>query len=248
MATANPAANVNVYDRTGFAASAANVMTLQGAIFKTSVLLAILVAAASVTWSRMEGGTPATAYPLMLLGAIGGLIIAMVTIFKPTVSPITAPLYAACQGLLVGAISAAYNALYNGLVVQAIGLTLGVLAALLIIYASRIIRATENFKIGVVAATGGIFLLYLVNIILSFFGIHIPFIHQSGMLGIGFSIAVVVIAALNLILDFDFIETGVQRGAPKYMEWYGGFSLLVTLVWMYLEILRLLAKLQSNRN
>src|SRR5262249_4597276 len=224
------------------------VMTLPGTIFKTSVLLAILVAAASVTWSRMLDGTPAAAYPLMLLGGIGGFIIAMVTVFKPTASPIPAPLDAGCQGLLVGAISAAYSALYNGLVVQAIGLTVGVLAALLILYASRIIRATEKFKIGVVAATGGICLLYLVEIVLSFFGIHIPFIHQSGMLGIGFSIAVVIIAALNLILDFDFIETGVKRGAPKYLEWYGGFSLLVTLIWMYLEILRLLAKLQNSRN
>jgi uncharacterized YccA/Bax inhibitor family protein len=248
MATANPAANVAVYDRAGFAASAANVMTLQGTIFKTSVLLAILVAGASVTWSRMLDGTPAMAYPWMLGGAIGGLIIAMVTTFKPTLAPITAPLYAACQGLLVGAISAAYNALYHGLVVQAIGLTVGVLAALLIIYSSRIIRATENFKIGVVAATGGIFLLYMVEMVLSFFGMHVPFIHDTGWLGIGVSIAVVIVAALNLILDFDFIETGVQRGAPKYMEWYGGFSLLVTLVWMYLEILRLLAKLQSSRN
>src|SRR5262249_13011492 len=135
-----------------------------------------------------------------------------------------------------------------GLVVQAIGLTVGVLAALLIIYSARIIRATENFKIGVVAATGGIFLLYLASIVLSFFGIHIPFIHHGGLLGIRLSVFLVGIAALNLILDFDFIENGVQRGAPKYMEWYGGFSLLVTLVWMYLEILRLLAKLQGSRN
>ena len=247
MATANPATNVSVYDRAGFAASAANVMTLHGTIFKTSVLLAILVAAGSVTWSRTLD-SPTTAYPFMLGGAIVGFIIAMVTIFKPTVSPITAPLYAACQGLFLGAISAAYNAMYHGLVVQAIGLTLGVLAALLIIYSARIIRATENFKIGVVAATGGVFLVYFVGIILSFFGVHIPLIHQSGWVGIGFSIAVVVIAALNLILDFDFIETGVQRGAPKYLEWYGGFSLLVTLVWMYLEMLRLLAKLQGSRN
>src|SRR5262245_7467178 len=247
MATANPAANVSIYDRAGFAASVANVMTLQGTIFKTSVLLAILVAAGSVTWSRTLD-SPTTAYPFMLGGGIVGFIIAMVTIFKPTASPITAPLYAACQGLFLGAISAAYNAVYHGLVVQAIGLTLGVFAALLIIYSSRIIRATENFKIGVMAATGGVFLLYVAQIVLSFFGISIPFIHQSGWLGIGFSIAVVIIASLNLILDFDFIETGVQRGAPKYMEWYGGFSLLVTLVWMYLEILRLLAKLQSNRS
>jgi uncharacterized YccA/Bax inhibitor family protein len=247
MATANPATNVDIYDRAGFAASAASVMTLQGTIFKTSVLLAILVAAGSVTWSRMLD-SPASAYPFMLVGGIAGFIIAMVTIFKPAASPITAPLYAACQGLFLGAISAAYNAVYYGLVVQAIGLTLGVLAALLILYSSRIIRATENFKIGVVAATGAIFLVYFVEIILSFFGIHIPLIHQSGMLGIGFSIAVVVIAALNLILDFDFIETGVQRAAPKYLEWYGGFSLLVTLIWMYLEILRLLAKLQGSRD
>jgi uncharacterized YccA/Bax inhibitor family protein len=127
-----------------------------------------------------------------------------------------------------------------------VGLTFGTLAALLLAYRSGLIRATENFKLGVFAATGGIALLYLVSMVMGFFGKSIPFIHSAGPIGIGFSVFVVVIAALNLVLDFDFIETGAQRGAPKYMEWYGAFGLLVTLVWLYLEILRLLAKLQGR--
>jgi len=182
----------------------------------------------------------------MIGGLIGGLILALITIFKPSASPYTAPAYAACEGLLLGAISAAFEKAYPGIVVQAVGLTFGTLAALLLAYTSRLIKPTENFKLGIVAATGGIMLLYLASFILGLFGIPIGFIHSSGPIGIGFSVVVVIIAALNLVLDFDFIETGVERGAPKYMEWYGGFALLVTLIWLYLEILRLLAKLRER--
>jgi uncharacterized YccA/Bax inhibitor family protein len=148
----------------------------------------------------------------------------------------------------MGAISAVFESMYPGIVIQAVGLSIGVLAVMLFVYGTRIIRATERFKIGVVAATGAVCLVYLVDLVLSLFGVRMPFIHESGTFGIIFSLVVVVIAALNLILDFDFIEQGVRLQAPKYMEWYGGFSLLVTLIWMYLEILRLLAKMRGGRS
>jgi uncharacterized YccA/Bax inhibitor family protein len=168
-------------------------------------------------------------------------------VFKKTWAPVTAPLYAALEGLFVGGISAMFEASFPGIVMQAVMLTMGVLAALLMAYKSGLIKATENFKLGVVAATGGIALLYLVNMGMRLFGFEgFGFIHESGTMGIAFSAFVVVIAALNLVLDFDFIESGAEAGAPKYMEWYGAFGLVVTLVWLYLEILRLLAKLQSR--
>jgi len=185
--------------------------------------------------------------PWLLVGGIGGLIVALVTVFKKTWAPVTAPLYAALEGLFVGAISAMFEARFPGIVMQAVMLTMGVLAALLMAYKSGLIKATENFKLGVVAATGGIALLYLVNIGMRLFGFDgMGFIHEASTFGILFSVFVVIIAALNLVMDFDFIESGVDAGAPKYMEWYAGFGLVVTLVWLYLEILRLLAKLQSR--
>jgi uncharacterized YccA/Bax inhibitor family protein len=184
----------------------------------------------------------------LAVGAIGGFVTALVTIFAPRLSPVTAPVYAALEGLLLGAISAVFEAQYPGLVIQAVGLSVGVLAVMLFVYGTGLIRATEKFTIGVVAATGAVCLVYLADVVVSWFGTRIPFIHEAGLVGVGFSLAVVVIAALNLILDFDFIERGVQQQAPKYMEWYGGFSLLVTLIWMYLEMLRLLAKLRGGRD
>jgi uncharacterized YccA/Bax inhibitor family protein len=245
MATANPAMNESVYDRAGRAFEADSVMTLEGTVVKTAGLLFILMVAAVYTWTQAAAGSPLT-YPLILVGSIGGLITAMLTIFMPKASPFSAPLYAALEGLVLGAISAAFEARYHGIAIQAVGLSIGVLAIMLFLYGTGIIRATEKFKIGVVAATGAICLVYVVDLVASFFGAHIPYIHESGYVGIGFSLAVVVIAALNLVLDFDFIDRGVRMQAPKYMEWYGGFSLLVTLVWMYLEILRLLAKVQGG--
>ena len=174
-------------------------------------------------------------------------MIALVTVFKKQWAPVTAPLYAALEGLFLGAVSAMFELRFPGIVMQAVGLTFGTLAALLMAYRSGLIKATENFKLGVFAATGGIALLYLVNIGMRAFGFGgMGFIHDSGLIGIAFSGFVVVIAALNLVLDFDFIENGVEKGAPKYMEWYAAFGLLVTLVWLYLEILRLLSKLQSR--
>jgi uncharacterized YccA/Bax inhibitor family protein len=246
MATANPAMSEAVYRRAGLAAAPAQAMTVRGTALKSAVLVAILLATAAYTWSRAATGSTAAAYGLLVAGALGGFLVALVTVFVPRASPFTAPAYAALEGLVLGTISAVAEAAYPGIVIQAVGLSVGVLAVMLFVYGTGIIRATAKFKIGVVAATGAVCLVYLADIVLSFFGTRLPFIHETGPLGIGFSLVVVVIAALNLILDFDFIEQGARQEAPKFMEWYGGFSLLVTLVWMYLEILRLLAKLRSR--
>ena len=246
MATANPAMSEAVYRRVGLAATPAQAMTVQGTVLKTAILVVILLVTAACTWAQAVAGSTTVAYGLLIAGAMGGFLTALVTIFIPKVSPFTAPVYAALEGLVLGAISAVFEAMYPGIVIQAVGLTIGVLALMLFVYGTGIIRATEKFKIGVVAATGAVCLVYLVDIVVSLFGTRLPFIHETGPAGIGFSLVVVVIAALNLILDFDFIEQGVKRQAPKYMEWYGGFSLLVTLIWMYLEILRLLAKLRGG--
>jgi len=248
MATANPAMNEAVYQRAGYAESATNVMTLQGTVMKTAVLLGILVVAAGFTWGKVAAGEMELAYGLLIAGSIGGFITALVTIFFPRASPFTAPIYAALEGLFLGAVSRVIETQFPGIAIQALGLTVGILAMMLFVYGTGIIRATEKFKIGVVAATGAICLVYLVSMVMSMFGARMSFIHDSGPIGIGISVVIVIIAALNLILDFDFIEQGVARQAPKYMEWYGGFSLLVTLVWMYLEILRLLAKVRNSQS
>lgn len=223
-------------------------MTLNGTVNKTAFLLVLTLATALYPWSLYFANPGSAAVGgLALAGAIGGLVVALVTVFKKTWAPVTAPLYAALEGLFIGAISATFEARFPGIVMQATALTFGTLGALLLAYRSGLIRATENFRLGVVAATGGIALLYLVNIGMRLFGFEgMGFIHESGTVGILFSLFVVVIAALNLVLDFDFIEQGVDAGAPKYMEWYAAFGLLVTLVWLYIEILRLLSKLQSR--
>ena len=184
--------------------------------------------------------------PWMIGSAIGGFVLALITVFKKTAAPITAPLYALVEGVFLGVLSAMFEILYPGIVFQAVTLTFGTLLALLLAYKTGFIKATENFKLGVIAATGGIAIIYLATFVLGFFGINIPFIHGSGTFGIAFSVFVVIIAALNLVLDFDFIESGAERGAPSYMEWYAAFGLLVTLIWLYIEILRLLSKLRSR--
>ncbi len=231
----------------------AGAMTLNGTVNKTGILLLLSVLTAAFAWTQSvvtgPDGTAMVAPGVTIYalgGAIGGFILAMVTVFKKTWSPVTAPLYALVEGFFLGAISAVFELQVPRIVFQAVVLTFGTLGALLAAYRSGLIRATENFKLGVVAATGGIALVYLVSMGLRLFGKDIPLIHESGLVGIGFSLFVVVIAALNLVLDFDFIESGVEAGAPKYMEWYGAFGLMVTLVWLYIEFLRLLAKLQSR--
>ena len=184
---------------------------------------------------------------LAMPAGIFGFILAMVTAFKPTISHITVPAYAIVQGVFLGVISMIFDKMYPGIVVQAVFLTFGTLGALLLAYISGLIKATENFKLGVAAATGGIAIMYLINFVMGFFGSGLNIIQSSNMMGIALSGFIVVIAALNLVLDFDFIEEGAELGAPKYMEWYGAFGLMVTLIWLYLEILRLLAKLQNRR-
>ncbi len=224
-----------------------DVMTLNGTVNKTGMLLLLCVLTAAFAWNQVT--TPAGVVgvmPYMLGGAIGGFVLAMVTIFKKEWAPITAPMYALLEGLFLGSISAMYNHLYQGIVMQAVLLTFGTMFAMLFAYRSGMIRPTEKFKLRVTAATGGIVLVYLASFALSFFNINIPLIHESGIVGIGFSLFVVVIASLNLVMDFDFIAIGAERGAPKYMEWYGAFGLMVTLVWLYVAFLRLLSKLQSR--
>ena len=224
-----------------------NAMTLNGTVHKTALLLIGLIATAAITWRRtMLTEDLSTLYPYFAVGIIGGLVVGFITAFKMEWSPVTAPLYCVLQGLFLGIFSAIFEQKFPGIVFQAVSLTFGTLASLLLAYQTGLIKATENFKLGVTAATGGIMLIYLINFAMSFFGSGIPYIHESGTFGILFSLFVVVIAALNLVLDFDFIENGVEQKAPKYMEWYAAFGLLVTLIWLYLEILRLLAKMRSK--
>ena len=240
LRSGNPALTSSTF-KNQISAAAGGRMTLSGTVNKTGFVLVLTIVSAGYAW-----GNPVM-HGLTIPAAIVGFILAMVTIFRPTIGHITVPAYAIVEGVFLGGISMVFDAMYPGIVVQAIFLTFGTLGALLLAYSSGLIQATENFKLGVAAATGGIAILYLINFAISFFGSGIGIITDSSMMGILFSGFVVVIAALNLVMDFDFIEEGAEMGAPKYMEWYGAFGLLVTLIWLYLEILRLLAKLQNRR-
>ena len=223
------------------------VMTIQGTVNKTGLLLLLVVVGAAWTWGLVHSETPEAATPWMLGGALLGFVIALVTVFKKTWAPISAPIYALCQGLFLGGISAILNKSYQGIAIQAVSLTFAVMFVLLLAYRFGIIRATRGFKLGVIAATGGIAIVYLVNMFMGlFFRRQMSFLWDASPLGIGVSLFIVVIAALNLILDFDMIENAARMGAPKYMEWYGAFGLMVTLVWLYLEILRLLSKMRRR--
>ncbi len=247
MRTANPALNSKTFLGSGHAEDVSSMMTIQGTVNKTFIMLVFLLVPATIMWNMFfTSQSPQVVMPWAIGGAIGGFVFGLITVFAKKSAPFTAPIYAICEGLFIGAISAIFEAKFPGIVIQAVGLTMGTLFCLLLAYKSGLIKATENFKLGVVAATGGIMVIYLVTWILSFFGSTIPYIHGSGPIGIIFSIFVVVVAALNLVLDFDFIEKGSELGAPKYMEWYAAFGLMVTLVWLYLEMLRLLAKLRSR--
>lgn len=248
--TANPALSSKSFG--GFVGSrpaAGEAMTIQGTVNKTGILLALLVLAAVWPWRVFfESRDPAALTGWLVLGVGGGFVAALITTFKKDWAPVTAPIYAACEGLALGAISATFELRFPGIVFQAMALTVGTLFVLLAAYKTGVIKATENFKLGVFAATGAIALVYLLSFVLQMFGLPVGFMHSSGWLGIGISLVVVGVAALNLVLDFDFIEQGATRGAPKYMEWYGAFGLMVTLVWLYLEILRLLSKLNQRRD
>ena len=217
-------------------------MTIEGTVNKTAISLFLLIGTGYLTFEVMN--------PILLITCgVGGFIVAIITIFKKEWAPVTVPIYAILEGGLLGGISYMYNTMYDGIVTNAIYLTIGILLSLLMTYRSGLIKPSENFKLGIAAATGGIAIVYLINFVMGFYGsgMGIMSINNSSMMSIGFSLVVIVIAALNLVLDFDFIEEGAEKGAPKYMEWYGAFGLLVTLIWLYLEILRLLAKLNSRK-
>jgi uncharacterized YccA/Bax inhibitor family protein len=252
MKTSNPALSDNTFNdfaRTqygGFADTGR--MTLNGTINKTGILLLCAIATAGWAWHLfLQSGDAIAVYPFMLVGLLGGFICALVTTFKKEWSPVTAPAYALLEGLALGGISATFDMRYPGIAIRAISLTFGTLLVLLLAYSSGWIKVTDKMRLGIVAATGGIFVFYVLQMLLGFFGVRFAAINGTSMFAIGFSLFVVGIAALNLILDFDFIERGVQVGAPKYMEWYSAFGIMVTLVWLYLEILRLLSKM-NRRN
>ena len=216
-------------------------MTLRGVVNKTGILLLLCLGAAAFAWTH-----PALRGPLLLFGFIGGFIACMVGIFKPTASPIAAPIYAVLEGLCLGAISQVFELRYPGIAVNAMMLTFGVLAVMLLLYTTRTIRVTSGLVKGVFAATAAVMLVYLVDMVLSLFGVRMPLLNESGPLGIGISLVIVGIAAFNLLIDFAVIEDGVSRGSPRYMEWYCGMALLITLVWLYLELLRLLSRIRGK--
>lgn len=216
-------------------------MTVYGAINKSVILTGILLVTAIYSY------TMATPNPILMWGgAIGGLVCVLVASFKKELSPFMAPLYAALEGFFVGSITAIYAAAYTGIVLNAVSGTICVLLLMLMLYRSGLIKVTQKFRSGVIMATGAVLLIYVLNIVLSMFGINMPFLHEGGMIGIGISLVIIGIASMNLLLDFDLFEKGEQHGAPKYMEWFAGMALLITLVWLYVEILRLLSILSRD--
>ncbi len=250
MRTSNPALSGDAFQNTGVSTLGEG-MTISGAVNKTGILLLLCVASAAWVWNRFFGASSmeeamASMAPLVTVGAIGGLIVAFVTIFKKEWSPITAPIYALLEGLVLGGVSAMFETRFHGLAIQAVALTFGTLVVMLIAYRSGLIKVTDKLRLGIVAATGGIMVFYLIEFVLGFFGFRFAAVNGSGTIGIIFSLVVVGVAALNLVLDFDLIENGARWNAPKYMEWYSAFALLVTLVWLYLEMLRLLAKFRER--
>lgn len=226
-------------------------MTVGGAIGKFGFLLFMVLAAASYTWYLYYNNQSQTMMIFMWVGLIGGLISVFAICFKPTLAPYLAPAYGLLEGFFLGAISAilndAFSEKYPGLVMQAVGLTFGVAIAMFLLYNFRIIKATERFKSTIFAATAGVAIFYLITLVLRMFGVNIPFMYDSSLLGIGLSLFIVAIAALNLIIDFDMIEKGADMGAPKFMEWYGAFGLLVTMIWLYVEILKLLSRFAGRK-
>ena len=247
MRSSNPVMTGRIYEKAGHAVAGGSVMTISGTINKIGLLLLLVIAAAAYTWNMVMGADPGRAGTLAIIGGIGGFIMAMVTVFRPKSSPITAPIYAILEGLLLGALSAMINASYPGVAFQAVLLTIGTLFTMLFLYRSGRIRATPKFRRGVMMATGAVFFAYMISWIMGLLGMPVGFMHSSGPLGIVINLVIIVIAALNLIMDFDFIEKGSASGAPKFMEWYGAFGLIVTLIWLYIEFLRLLSRF-AGRN
>lgn len=249
--SSNPVFKERVFSR-GYSTTG-ELMTVNGTVNKTALMLLLVIGAAVFTWNKFfaaiavnpEAGMSAVA-PWLVIGGLGGFITVLVTVFRPQSSGVSAPVYAVFEGLLLGGLSAVFESMYPGIVMRAVALTLAVFFAMLFLYRSGIIKVTQKFMMGVFAATAGIALVYLVSFIGGFFGMNLSFLYGSSNFSIGFSLVVVAIAALNLVLDFSFIENAAAQGAPKYMEWYGAFGLMVTLIWLYLEILRLLAKIAGR--
>ena len=238
--TSNPAFRNGAFSRT-VARPDEGVMTLGGTVFKSLVLVLVTVGFTIYTWQMIPLSNVG---PYVIGGAIGGLLIALLTIFKPHLAPWTAPIYAVVEGIALGGISAMYSAQYAGLPAQAVALTFGVFIVMLMLYTSGAVRATPMFRRVLVTAALALLGFYLLTFVVGFFGIQMPLVHSASPMGIAFSVVACLIASFFLILDFDLISEGVQRQAPKYMEWYGAFTLLVTLVWIYLEMIRLLGKLR----
>jgi len=244
--TSNPALKRGAFSEHARIIDEAHTMTIQGTINKIGILFVFLFLTAGWTWHVFSTrGVPAV-MPYLVVGVIGGLIFALITIFKRSWAPFTAPVYAALEGLVIGGLSAILEAEFEGIVLQAVGLTFGVLVAMFFIYKARIIKVTGKFITGVLIATGGVFLMYLATFVLGLFGVRMPYIHEGGTVGILISAGIIIIASLNLLLDFHLIEKGAERGAPKQMEWYGAFALIVTMIWLYIEILRLLSMIRSR--
>lgn len=222
-------------------------MTVQGTIAKLALSLLMCVFTGSVSWWSVMHGYQALANLFMITGAISGIILAFVTLYRPHLATRTVPAYALCKGLLLGAFSAIAETIAPGTTLLAVALTAGTAAAFLLAYQFNVLRVTDNFRLMVISATGGVAITYLLAMILSLFGIRAPFIHDSNIYGIIFSLVIVAIASFNLVLDFDFIEQQADKELPKYMEWYGAFTVLLTLLWIYVEIVKLLLKLRRRR-
>jgi len=243
MRTSNPALSTKLFEKLP-SASTGEAMTVDGTINKTLILFGLLMIPAIWIWNQPFVPVSGLSSPILIGSLIGGLVLAMVTVFKKTWAPVTAPIFALVEGVVIGALSSLFELSYPGIVTQAVALTFGVMGLMLFLYRSGIIQVTEKFRLGVVASTGAVFLVYAASFVLGFFGVNVPYIHEGGPIGIGISLVIVGIAALNLVLDFDLIHQGAQQAAPRYMEWYGAFGLMVTMIWLYLELLRLLGKLR----
>jgi uncharacterized YccA/Bax inhibitor family protein len=246
--TSNPVFNQSVfsgYDQV-YGAAPATTMTVRGTAIKACLLLGFLLSTAIWSWDAAVTNTlPPIALPA---AALAGFVFAMITSFKPNWAPVTAPIYAALEGVVLGALSAIFNQRFPGIAIQAVMLTICTLAGMLTLYVTGAVRVTDRLARGITSGIAAVALVYLATWVLGMFGVRIPFLHDSGPIGIAFSVFVVGLAAFSLLLDFDFIEDGARRGAPKSLEWYGAFGLMVTLIWLYVEVLRLLRKIQDSRN
>ncbi len=249
MRTSNPMlSRLSEAARATGAASRSETMTVAGTATRAAILLAVAAFSAGVVWTKVATGRPDLITPVMLVGGIGGFILAMVTIFRPQSAPWSAPVYASLEGAFLGAVSALYGLRYPGLPQQAVMLTFAVAAVVFVLYRMGVLRATQGFRRMIIGATAGIMVFYLISMVMSFFGSSVSYFSSTSPLSIGINVVIAGVAALNLVLDFDRIEEGVRARAPKQMEWFAAFGLMITLVWLYLELLRLLSRLQGRRD